>query len=155
MKLHQLRIERSLELPAQIDVLIQYSEREGFRFLNRLKQDFQSGTNCFDQIGEALFVVYDQHDRLIAVGGLNQDPFAESQQVGRLGRFYVHPDYRANQIGTHLLGHIEQYAKTYFERLDLFTDTAQAAQFYQSRGYQSIVSTHRNFYKILSNGVLI
>ncbi|ENV08439.1 hypothetical protein F966_03113 [Acinetobacter higginsii] len=149
MRPDHFRIERSLELPAQIDVLIQYSEREGFRFLNRLKQEFQSGTNCFDQIGEALFIVYDQHDCLIAVAGLNQDPFAESQRVGRLRRFYIHPDYRANQIGTHLLRHIEQYAKAYFERLELFTDTTQAAQFYQSRGYQSIVSAYRNFYKIL------
>ncbi|MCI3878958.1 GNAT family N-acetyltransferase [Acinetobacter higginsii] len=149
MRPDHFRIERSLELPAQIDVLIQYSECEGFRFLNRLKQDFQSGTNCFDRIGEALFVVYDQHDTLIAIGGVNQDPFAESQRVGRLRRFYIHPDYRANQIGTHLLGHIEQYAKAYFERLELFTDTTQAAHFYQSRGYQSIVSVHCNFYKIL------
>ncbi|EOR07796.1 GNAT family N-acetyltransferase [Acinetobacter sp. ANC 3926] len=149
MRSDHFRIERSLELPAQIGVLIQYSEREGFRFLNRLKQDFQSGANCFDQIGEALFVVYDQQDGLIAVGGLNQDPFAESKRVGRLRRFYIHPDYRHKKIATYLLMHIEQYAKTYFERLDLFTDTAQAAHFYQSRGYQSIVSAHRNFYKIL------
>ncbi|NNP69839.1 GNAT family N-acetyltransferase [Acinetobacter sp. Ac_5812] len=149
MRTDHFRVERSLKLPAQIDVLIQYSEREGFRFLNRLKQDFKSGTNCFDQIGEALFVVFDQHDSLIAVGGLNQDPFAESKSVGRLRRFYIHPDYRDKKIGTYFLMHIEQYAKTYFERLDLFTDTAQAAHFYQSRGYQSIASAHRNFYKIL------
>ena len=149
MRPDHFRIERSLELPAQIDVLIQYSECEGFRFLNRLKQDFQSGTNCFDRIGEALFVVYDQHDTLIAIGGVNQDPLAESKRVGRLCRFYIHPDYRDKKIGTYLLMHIEQYVKTYFERLDLFTDTAQAAQFYQSRGYQSIVSAHHNFYKIL------
>ncbi|WP_353477237.1 GNAT family N-acetyltransferase [Acinetobacter proteolyticus] len=63
-------------------------------------------------------------------------------------RFYIHPDYRRNQIDTYLLEHIEQYAQTYFERLDLFTDTLQAVLFYQSRGYQPIVSAHCNFYKI-------
>ncbi|VXA54514.1 conserved hypothetical protein [Acinetobacter proteolyticus] len=47
-------------------------------------------------------------------------------------RFYIHPDYRRNQIDTYLLEHIEQYAQTYFERLDLFTDTLQAVLFYQS-----------------------
>jgi len=142
------RIERSLELPAQIDELIQYSECEGFRFLNRLKQDFQSGENCFDQIGEALFVVYAQHDGLIAVGGLNQDPFAESKRVGRLRRFYIHPTYRRNRVGTYLLDCIEQYAQIYFDRLELFTDTMQAAHFYQTMGYQPMVSAHSNFYKI-------
>ncbi|WP_338151560.1 GNAT family N-acetyltransferase [Acinetobacter proteolyticus] len=110
MRQDRFRIERSLELPAQIDVLIQYSELEGFHFIRRLKQDFQSGANCSAQIEEALFTVYDQQHHLVVVGGLNQDPWAESNKIGRWRRFYIHPDYRRNQIGTYLLEHIEQYA---------------------------------------------
>ncbi|MCH7312950.1 GNAT family N-acetyltransferase [Acinetobacter sp. ANC 3882] len=142
-----MRTERIDYLPPALDGLIECSEREGFQFLNRLKQDFQTGKNCFDRFGEALFVVYLQN-QLIAVGGLNQDPFDHLNKVGRLRRFYIHPDYRRKRIGTYLLLHVERYAQAHFERLHLFTDTENAAYFYQSMGYEPLVSLHSNFRKI-------
>ena len=67
----------------------------------------QIGENCFNQFGEALFVVYEQK-HWIAIGGLNHDPCHEAQEkVGRLCRFYIHPQYRRKGIGAYLLEYIE------------------------------------------------
>ncbi|MDH0030378.1 MULTISPECIES: GNAT family N-acetyltransferase [unclassified Acinetobacter] len=148
MMLDSFKIERVLELPSQLDVLIAYSQSENFRFLNRLQQDFQTGENCFDRHGEALFAVYTMKDQLIAVAGLNQDSFHHSGQVGRLRRFYIHPDYRRQGVGAYLLQYIEQYAQTYFHELHLFTDTANAASFYQKMGYEPVDLPNSNFRKI-------
>lgn len=142
-----MRAERIINLPPELDALIEFAQQEDFLFLQRLKQDFQTGRNRFDQVGEALFAVYVKN-HLIAIGGLNQDPFDYANKVGRLRRFYIHPDYRRKRIGTYLLMHIERYAQAYFERLHLFTDTEEAAFFYQSMGYERINWAHTNFRKV-------
>ncbi|MFD2176927.1 hypothetical protein [Veronia pacifica] len=65
-----MRIERVYELPSQILSLVNESEREGFRFLTRLKSDFDSRVNTFSKDGEALFAVFEANV-LIAIGGIN------------------------------------------------------------------------------------
>jgi GNAT superfamily N-acetyltransferase len=45
---------------------------------------------------------------LIAIGGLNHDPYHDAQEkIGRLCRFYIHPQYRRKGIGAYLLEYIE------------------------------------------------
>ncbi len=146
--LKRCRVERVLELPSQLDVLIEYSQGENFRFLNRLEQDFRTGENCFDQRGEGLFVVLTQKDQLIAVAGINKDSFYQSGQVGRLRRFYIHPDYRRQGVGAYLLRNIEEYARVNFHELHLFTDAVNAASFYHKMGYEPVDLPNSNFRKI-------
>ncbi|WP_366925838.1 GNAT family N-acetyltransferase [Acinetobacter sp.] len=84
-----------------------FSQIKGFYFLHRLEQDLKIGENCFNQFGEALFVVYEQK-HLIAIGGLNHDPYHGAQEkIGRLCHFYIHPQYRRKGIGAYLLEYIE------------------------------------------------
>ena len=66
-----------------LEPLVQESLDQGFDFVERLVAEYASGANRFDQPGEALFGIYvDQ--RLIAVGGLNHDPYLEDGQTGRV-----------------------------------------------------------------------
>jgi GNAT superfamily N-acetyltransferase len=146
---NRVTIYRVLDLLKEIDILIDFSEQEGFRFLKRLKQEFISKDNCFNKEGEGLFFAY-MNNELVAVGGLNQDPYNHSTMIGRLRRFYVHPNFRKYGIGSHLLKEIENFAQKYFLELHLYTDTDDAAQFYLKNGYEYVALYKSNFRKIIN-----
>ena len=51
-----IRIERLHELPAtRLAPLIAESEQAGLRFVSRLAEEWENGSNRFDKPGEALF----------------------------------------------------------------------------------------------------
>ncbi|WP_158584016.1 GNAT family N-acetyltransferase [Salinibius halmophilus] len=108
-----------------------------FNFIRRLIVDFDSGNNRFDQQGEALFVVLDGR-RLVAIGGVNIDPFESASGVGRVRRVYVLPEYRGSGVGRLLMDAIETHAAQHFSQLNLYTDTVDAALFYQRLGYAAV-----------------
>ncbi|MFS0594028.1 GNAT family N-acetyltransferase [Cytobacillus horneckiae] len=97
--------------------LIEESSEEGYHFLLRLLNEYISGINRFDKEGEGLYGVY-KEDRLIAIGGINIDPYAFQSSIGRLRRFYVSKNARGG-----------------FKVIVLHTDTAGAADFYTSFGF--------------------
>lgn len=125
-------------LPDDIPELATKARKEGFAYLDRLIKDFEAGKNTFAKTGEALYEVR-ENTRLIAVGGLNIDPYASGAAVGRVRRFYVDPDYRRRGVGTLLIQEIEHFAAKSFSELRLLTDTARGAQFYAQLGYQKVV----------------
>ena len=133
----QLRIAAIHALPAEIALLAQAARAEGFRFIDRLLGEFASGDNRFDQAGEVLLAVW-RDGVLLAVGGVNADPFAAEGRTGRLRRCYVHPDHRAQGVGRELVQALEAHAASHFDSLRLFTDTRAAARFYRQLGYQPI-----------------
>lgn len=130
------KVERVNDLPADIEALCAQSEAEGFRFLRRLINDWQCGDNRFDHDGEAFYAVY-QDGQLAAVGGLNCD--CDDDNLGRIRRVYVHPDFRRHGVGTALMRRIEQDAMGRFRRLVLFTESWVAAGFYDGLQYRPIV----------------
>ena len=129
-------------LPDRIGHLVRLSAVEGFRFLKRLVEDFESGENRFDQPGEALFAVLDK-GTLLGIGGLNIDPYAETSDVGRIRRFYIDPGYRRIGLGQKLLTAMEVHAKSHFAQLRLYTDTEAAAMFYEHLGYVRVADIPR------------
>lgn len=58
---------------------------EGFNFIDTLVGDWADGSNRFDGPGEVLLGCFDRGE-LIAVGGLNVDPFAGNPGIGRIRR---------------------------------------------------------------------
>ena len=58
---------------------------QGFQFLTTLEQEWQTGANRFSALGEGLFGGFDGPE-LIAIGGLNRDPFLNDPAVGRIRR---------------------------------------------------------------------
>jgi GNAT superfamily N-acetyltransferase len=126
-----LAVIRITEWPADaLDPLVEESEREGFRFVRRLKDDWLSGSNRFSKPGEALFGVFDGKC-LLAVGGISR----ESSDFGRLRRFYVKADQRRRGVGRLLIQHILAFAAPHYSRVVLHTDTINADRFYQSLGF--------------------
>ncbi|WP_026562717.1 GNAT family N-acetyltransferase [Bacillus sp. J37] len=118
-----------------LNILIKQSKEEGFRFIERLVNDYKNGANTFNNSGEALFGVFNEKEELIAIGGLNKDPYSQKPYIGRLRRFYVTKEYRRNGIGSLLIKRIINEAVEYYNTLVLHTDTKQADHFYSSLGF--------------------
>ncbi|WP_214484998.1 GNAT family N-acetyltransferase [Bacillus sp. SM2101] len=118
-----------------LNALVMESKEEGFRFVERLINDYKTGTNKFNNFGEALYGVFNKTGSLVAVGGINIDPFSKEPYIGRLRRFYVSKLYRRNGLGSLLVKKIIVEAKTYFNVLVLYTDTDEASKFYTAIGF--------------------
>lgn len=120
----------------EIMKLVTESQNNGFNFLNRLVHDYEKGTNMFDKPGEAIYGVFSERNELIAIGGINIDPFTKEDYIGRLRRFYVAKAYRRKGIGRMLVKQILDTAIINFQTIVLHTDSEQAVKFYQSLGFK-------------------
>ena len=118
--------------------LVSESESEGFRFVRRFKDEFDSKLNTFSKHGEALFAATID-DLLIAIGGVNNWG-TDKDKIGRLRRFYVSKAYHNNGVGRRLLDRIETRAFEHFDTLVLYTETSEASNFYLNRGYTGVVT---------------
>lgn len=76
-----------------------------------------------------------QGEKLIGIGGLNEDPYTENNKIGRVRRFYIAKEYRRKGLGRLLLARILSDAKTHFNIVVLHTDTEQGDEFYTSSGF--------------------
>ena len=74
-----------------LDELRAEARAEGYNFIDRLANEWESGMNRFDASGETL-CGHLENGLLVAVGGLNRDPFAGRADVGRIRRVYVRPE---------------------------------------------------------------
>jgi GNAT superfamily N-acetyltransferase len=130
------RIERLHDLPAAgFIVLLAESEKAGLRLLRRLADEWASGANRFDRPGEALFGARIGRE-LIAVGGLNVDPYAAGPRVGRVRHLYVLEPWRRAGIGEQLVTEIIEAARGRFDRLQLRTQNPAAARLYERLGFR-------------------
>jgi GNAT superfamily N-acetyltransferase len=86
--------------------------------------------------GEALFGMYEA-GRLLAIGGLNRDPFLHDPQVGRVRHVYVLSAYRRQGMGRLLMQGIIEAARQSYQLLTLRTFTEPAASFYQALGFRT------------------
>lgn len=119
-----------------INHLVEESLSQGFRFVERLLREYRSGLNCFDQRGEILLKA-SVKGTIVGVGGLNQDPYFNDPQVGRLRHLYVASGWRRQGVGRLLVHQIVHQAKQHYQLLTLRTDTLAAAQFYQTLGFKT------------------
>lgn len=133
-----------------IDHLVKQSESEGYRFLTRLVEHFQDGTQQFDQPGEALLGVW-KADELVALGGVQKNPYTEDTETARLKRFYVEPEERRHGVGSMLLTACLDKAKENFSKVTCRTDSAKADAFYRHNGFSvttdSPETTHQYNFK--------
>ncbi|CAM4335864.1 GNAT family N-acetyltransferase [Acinetobacter pragensis] len=141
----EISIRQAEQLPKQIENLAALANQEGYAFIQRLIEEFQSGKNRFDQTGECLLMAYDGNS-LVGCGGLNQQwgDAGVEERIGRVRRFYVHPQYRQHGVGKTLLLELEKLAKPYYSALCLNTDQKGAAHFYQKHNYV-FVESHPNY----------
>ena len=113
------------------------SLREGFRFIDRLCEEWASGANRFDAPGETLFLAIDD-GQVVGVCGLNRDPYADDILIGRVRRLYVLPSHRRSGVGRALLESVIAHARDHFDTLRVRTEAA--GDFYTARGFRRDVS---------------
>ena len=121
--------------PERLAALLADSERQGWRIVRRLVDEWMSGANRFDRAGEALFAAR-LGERLVGVGGLNIDPFVAGPRRGRVRHVYVHSECRRQGIGEQLMGEILAAARGPFDHLSLRTANPAAARLYERLGFQ-------------------
>jgi len=128
----------TIQLPFPgFDELRADARTEGYRFIDRLADDWESGANRFDAPGETLCGCA-ENGLLVAVGGLNRDPFADGADTGRIRRVYVRPNFRRQGIGRALVAALIDQGRGRFQILRLRTDNAGAARLYEQLGFEPV-----------------
>jgi len=131
-----VQIEPIASLSAtELEPLLTESERDGWRFVRRLLDEWSSGENRFTQPGERLWGARSA-GQLIGICGLTGDPYQADRRVGRIRRMYVLRDWRRRGIGRQLLEQAIATARSTFSELRLRTESPEAALFYEGLGFQ-------------------
>jgi GNAT superfamily N-acetyltransferase len=131
---------QKIELPIEgIEQLGTEARDEGFSFIARLLDEWASAENRFSGRGETLCGYLDR-GLLVAVGGLNRDPFAADSGIGRVRRVYVRPAWRNRGIGKALVATLIEEARKNFDCVRLRAQNADAARLYERIGFVSIAS---------------
>jgi GNAT superfamily N-acetyltransferase len=125
-----------LEVPALAGLRAE-SLREGYRFIERLCDDWVSGANRFGAPGEALFIALSDGP-VVGVCGINRDPYAGDPHTGRVRRLYVSPAHRRSGVGRALLAAVIAHGRSHYRRLRV--RTPEAGEFYSARGFRSVAS---------------
>jgi GNAT superfamily N-acetyltransferase len=129
-----------IQLPAPgLEQMQAEARAEGYRFLETLFEEWMSGENRFDGAGEVLCGSFDR-GILVAVGGLNRDPFLADPSVGRIRRVYVRRAWRNKGVGGALLDTLLSAAHGNFRTVRLRAENPNAARLYERRGFSRIVS---------------
>jgi GNAT superfamily N-acetyltransferase len=131
-------VARLCDLPAEFDLLVAESEREGWRLLRRLADEWAAGSNRFDRPGEALFAAR-VGNALVGLCGLNADPYSAEPTVGRVRRLYVRNAFRRRGIGACLVEAVIQLARPRFQSLRARTENPDAGRLYERLGFSVVV----------------
>ncbi|MBD3922960.1 GNAT family N-acetyltransferase [Paenibacillus sp. PR3] len=118
-----------------LDILLAESKSQGYRFIQKLIDEYESGDNQFNKQGESLYVAIID-GTVVGVGGLNIDPYLGRVDIGRVRHLYVRQDYRCHKVGTNLLEAIIEGAKKHFYIITLYTDNPAADQLYTKNGFE-------------------
>ncbi len=116
-------------LPAGFDDMRAEAGAEGYRFLERLALERQSGDCRFDGEGETLLAAY-VGDTLAGLEGVTRDPVLAGHS--RMRRFYVRAPFRRAGIGRELA--VALLATTQFPAL-VNAANADAPAFWESLGF--------------------
>jgi len=121
----------------------------GFNMLRRLEENWLNGQNRFDKPGENLLGFY-ADGSLIAVCGLNQDPYMPSVRAGRLRHLYVGVGWRRMQVGISLLKALLKGSGHWFDFINTNAPPS-AFTFYERAGFIPLADvdkvTHRLYLK--------
>jgi GNAT superfamily N-acetyltransferase len=114
--------------------LLAYSRSEGYKFVQKLLDEYSDDTNRFNSNGESLFVAKKEGE-IIGICGLNIDPYLNDINVGRVRHLYVLPECRGSGVGKKLLKTIIEESREHFETITLYTDNPIADQLYINFGF--------------------
>jgi N-acetylglutamate synthase-like GNAT family acetyltransferase len=136
MQLADLSI-RPLDSIASLVELSKDADADGCRMVSRLIDEWNDGTNRFDQPGEKIYCATVGGD-IVGVCGLNRDPFAGVATIGRVRRLYVATAFRRRGVASALLRRLSVDARAHFSELHLRTYDPVASAFYESFGFSIV-----------------
>lgn len=119
---------------AGFDALRVDARAEGYNFVEKLAEQWDSGENRFEASGE-IFLAHVDRGRMVAVGGLNRDPYAGDPSIGRIRRVYVRPAWRRLGIGEALVAALIAEARESFACVRLRSMNPAAAALYERLGF--------------------
>ena len=126
-------------LPHDIATLQSDAASEGYRFIDRLIEEWAVNINRFNKSGEALLVA--RYNGIIAgIGGVTKEP--SDQTALRMRRFYVRPDYRRCGIARELAAALITDAVKSCRQLTVNAGTKTAPPFWKSVGFSPILNKH-------------
>lgn len=134
-----LVIEAFDSLPADVSVLLDAARAEGHSLVQRLVDEWEDGSNRFDHAGEVALEAR-LGSGLVAIGGLNVDPYIDDPSVGRIRHVYVVPKARDAGVGRSLVRALVDHARTVFSRVRLRTVTPDGTAFYIALGFEVLTS---------------
>jgi GNAT superfamily N-acetyltransferase len=113
---------------------------DGHRMVARLIDEWITGENRFDKPGEQSYLA--TLDGIVCgVCGLNIDPFAGNEKIGRVRRLYVARAFRRRGIGSALMQRLLTDARGRFSELQLRTHDPIACSFYEALGFIPVAGT--------------
>lgn len=127
------RIEPLDPLDGRIHSLAIEAREEGYRFVQRLISDAQSGQNLFKGDGE-IFLGAFINGQLIGCGGVNIDPYSD-QRLGRLRHVFVAKGARRKKVGKRLVLLLVERSRQSFRTIRLRTPDRRAQAFYDAIGF--------------------
>jgi GNAT superfamily N-acetyltransferase len=131
---------QKIELPVPgMERLQSEAFAEGYDFVQTLVEEWASAENRFSAPGETLCGHLEQ-GLLVAVGGLNCDPFGGRPDMGRIRRVYVRPAWRNKGIGRALVISLIDQARTHFRCVRLRAENEEAARLYERIGFSPLES---------------
>lgn len=125
-----------------LDILLAESKSQGYRFIQKLIEEYESGENQFNKHGESLYIA-NIDGSVVGIGGLNIDPYLGRDDIGRVRHLFVRQDYRGRKVGTSLIEVIIEEAKKHFALLTLYTNNPAADQLYRKSGFEYTVQLHK------------
>src|ERR1700677_4675744 len=126
---------RKIQLPVPgMERLRSEAKEAGYDFLETLLEDWASAANRYDAPGETLMGSLDE-GLLVAVGGLNCDPFAGRPDMGRIRRVYVRQAWRNQGVGRALVTALVDEARVHFLCVRLRAENSGAARLYERMGF--------------------
>ncbi len=134
---HATLVILPLKDPAILAALAAEAMADGYRMVTRLIEEWLTGVNRFGKPGEKAYVVT-LDGQVCGVGGLNIDPFADDDRVGRVRRLYIASTVRRRGVGSAVMQQIMRDAVGRFDCLHLRTHDPEASAFYEAIGFTPV-----------------
>src|SRR5688572_2760417 len=118
----------------------------GQGMVSRLIREWRDGRNRFSAAGERVYVAK-RGGRVCGVCGVNRDPYAGDDSIGRVRRLYVSARERRLGSGRALIERLMTDASGVYSWIHLRTHEHEAAVFYEANRFEAVAGnpdyTHR------------
>lgn len=120
-------------LPGNLDDLRFEARQEGYSFVERLVREWEGGENCFEQVGEALMIAYEE-DVVAGIGGITVDPIIPDAL--RMRRFYIRRSFRRRGLARLLVDGLLVSTEDLGRVITVHAGTRDAPAFWEAMGFE-------------------